>query len=68
VLEKEKFNFQIRGVTLSACSLEPVAGCSEAFAAELAETCCPIGLVPDVEARSVENFTELVPGVSWRGI
>jgi hypothetical protein len=46
--------------TPSACSVESAAGCSEAFAAELMETCGPIGSVPDVVARSVEDFAELV--------
>lgn len=48
--------------TPSACSAGPDAGCSKAFIVELAKTCGPVGSAPDADAKSVEDFVELVTG------
>lgn len=39
-------------------------GCSEAFVAELVETYGIVGSAPDAEAKSMEDFVNLVTGVS----
>jgi hypothetical protein len=46
--------------------MKPNMGCSEAFVAELVETYGILGSAPDAEDKSMEDFVNLVTGVSER--